>query len=148
MSSLTPRDYSVVRPPRPRHCWTDNEIRILIRERARRNHEYWYNYPGRNRSQFWNSIASTVNSTCNSNYTGTQCSNKFQSLKNEYYISKRKYIYILYYSINNILIISTYFRTCVAFRPLMVEEEVRPASSFLIFLILIFGSSLIYIKNF
>src|SRR6266540_4215867 len=74
MSSLTPRDYSVVRPPHSRYCWTDNEMRILIRERTRRNHEYWYNYPGQNRSQFWNSIASTVNSTCNSSYTGMQCS--------------------------------------------------------------------------
>src|SRR6266498_1668589 len=148
MSSLTPRDYSVVRPPRPRHCWTDNEMRILIRERARRNHEYWYNYPGRNKSQFWNFIASTVNSTCNSNYISTQCSNKFQSLKNEYYVSKRKYIHILYYSINNILIISTYFRTCVVFKPLMVKGEVGLALSFLIFLILIFESGLICIKNF
>src|SRR6266511_6127700 len=84
-------------------------MRILIRERARRNHEYWYNYPDRNRSQFWNSIASTVNSTYNSSYTDTQCSNKFQSLKIEYYVSKRKYIHILYYSINNILIIFNIF---------------------------------------
>src|SRR6266498_2980084 len=148
MSSLTPRDYSVVHPPRPCHCWTDNEMRILIQERARRNHEYWYNYPGRNRSQFWNSIVSTVNSTCNSSYISTQCSNKFQSLKNEYYVSKRKYIHILYYSINNILIILTYFKTCVAFRPLVMEGKVGPASSFLIFLIFVFGSGLICIKNF
>src|SRR6266540_2120785 len=109
MSSLTPCDYSVVRPPRPRYCWTDNEMRILIREKAKRNHEYWYNYLGQNRSQFWNSIASTVNSTCNSNYTSMQCSSKFQSLKTEYYVSKRKYIHILYYSINNILIIFNIF---------------------------------------
>src|SRR6266511_3101099 len=95
MSSLTSRDYSVVRPPCPRHCWTDNEMRILIRERTRRNHEYWYNYPDQNRSQLWNSIASTVNSTCNSSYTSMQCSNKFQSLKTEYYVSKKKYIHIL-----------------------------------------------------
>ena len=71
MSSLVPRNYTAVRPPRPRRCWTDSEIRILIRERARRNAEYWYAYPGWDKSSFWNSIASTINSTCNSSFTGT-----------------------------------------------------------------------------
>ncbi len=110
MSSLTPHDYSVVCPPHPHHCQTNNEMRILIQKRTRRNHEYWYNYPSQNKSQFWNSITSTVNSTCNSSYISTQCSNKFQSLKTEYYVSKRKYIYILYYNINNILIIFNIFQ--------------------------------------
>ena len=149
MSSLFPCNYTIIcHSAAARTLWRDEEMEVLIRERVRRNMEYWYGYPGRDRSSFWNSIASTVNSTCNSSYISTQCSNKFQSLKNEYYVSKRKYIHILYYSINNILIISTYFRTCVTFRSLVVEGEVRPASSFLIFLILVFGSGLVCIKNF
>src|SRR6266498_2598533 len=110
MSSLFPCNYTVVHHfATARTLWRDKEIEVLIYERARRNMEYWYGYPDQNRSSFWNSIASTVNSTCNSSYTGMQCSNKFQSLKTEYYVSKRKYIYILYYNINNILIIFNIF---------------------------------------
>ncbi len=78
-----------------------------------------------------------------------QCNNKFQSLKNKYYVSKRKYIYILYYNINNILIkFLIYFRIYISFRLIVIEEEVGSVLSILIYLILVFESNLICIKNF
>ena len=101
MSSLIPYNYPIICHSAAAYGCTlqrDDEIRILIKERVRRNMKYWYAFPDRDRSSFWNSIASTINSTFNSSYTGMQCNNKFQSLKTEYYVSKRKYIHILYYS--------------------------------------------------
>ena len=55
MSSLTSCNYPIIRhSAAARGCtlWRDDEIRILIRERARRNAEYWYAFPGRDRLLF------------------------------------------------------------------------------------------------
>jgi hypothetical protein len=68
--------------------WTNDHIQELIDERRRRNYDFWYNHPGRDRTQFWQEIANAVNSACRTNYTGRQCSNKFTSLVNDYNVSK------------------------------------------------------------
>ena len=43
---------------------------------------------GTSRQQYWNDIAQTVNDVCNTYFTGTQCKNKFNSLTNNFYVSK------------------------------------------------------------
>ncbi len=40
MSSLIPRNYPVVCFSHSYHCWTDNKIRILIQEKAKRNNNF------------------------------------------------------------------------------------------------------------
>jgi len=94
---------SVIRRPRRAAVatptlWSDDEIQALIDERRSRNWNYWYGYPGRSRVRFWEIIAGSVNRNCGSNYTGTQCKRKFNSLVSEYNVSKL----ILYIDIFNI----------------------------------------------
>jgi hypothetical protein len=85
----------VLRSRRAPTLWTNDHIQELIDERRRRNYDFWYSYPGRNRTQFWQEIANVVNSACHTNYTGRQCNNKFQSLVTDYNVSKSiKKIYI------------------------------------------------------
>ena len=104
--SLVPQR-NVVRTP-SRVTWQDAHIRVLIAERKRRNFDYHYAYPGRNRRQYWQEIANTVNSTCGTRYSGKQCENKFNSLVNDYNISKliiHKNVYKIYILYINILIL-------------------------------------------
>ena len=71
-----------------RALWTDPQIQLLIRERRRRNFEYHYLIPERSRVGIWEEIASTINAAFHTNYVGTQCMNKFNSLVLDYYVSK------------------------------------------------------------
>lgn len=73
---------------RSRAQWTDFHIRTLINERRRRNFEYWYLHPGRDRDAFWRSVANHVNMVCNTGYTGDQCASKFSSLVTAHNVSK------------------------------------------------------------
>ena len=80
-------DNTVAVPDSSRVLWSDFHIRTLIDERRRRNFEYWYQIPGRSRNAFWHSVADHVNRVCNTNYTSTQCKNKFASLVHDYNVS-------------------------------------------------------------
>jgi hypothetical protein len=68
--------------------WSNDETRVLIDERKRRNHEYYYEIPGRSRRRFWNEVAEEVNTQCSSNYSGKQCQSKFNCLVSDYHVSK------------------------------------------------------------
>ena len=49
MSSLTSHNYPVIChsvATRDHTLWRDDEIRILIREKVRRNAKYWYAFSG------------------------------------------------------------------------------------------------------
>ena len=83
MSSLVNRRHTSRRP-----SWENTHIQALIDERRRRNYDYYYNYPGRNRRQFWQDLANSINDTCHTNYTGEQCRSKFNSLITDYNVSK------------------------------------------------------------
>ncbi len=55
MSSLTPCNYPIIchsATARDHTLWRDDEIRILIREKIKRNVKYWYAFPDQNRLSF------------------------------------------------------------------------------------------------
>ncbi|PKY44061.1 hypothetical protein RhiirA4_512196 [Rhizophagus irregularis] len=61
--------------------WEYSHIRV---SRRQTNQIYWGIFR-RQRRAYWTNIASEVNLTCNTNYTGTQCKRKFHSLVNQYF---------------------------------------------------------------
>jgi hypothetical protein len=67
--------------------WTDEQTTALIEQRRSCNYEYYYQIPGRNRKNFWNSVAENVNDRCACNYTGPQCQSKFNGLVTNYHVS-------------------------------------------------------------
>jgi len=78
--------------------WLDPHVYLLLSERQRLNYEFHYGQYRRAQSHLWNGIAATINLAFRTNYTGTQCHNKFQNLVREYHVSKKYYnrIYIQY----------------------------------------------------
>ena len=68
-------------------AWNESEINILIKERRKRNEEYW-TLPGNDRTSFWNSIAEKINLEYQTNFTGKQCKDKFQNLVRDYVVRK------------------------------------------------------------
>lgn len=67
--------------------WTEHTIQLLINQRKYRNREY-YQIIGRSRTSYWESIARRINRDAGSNFTGRQCSRKFNNLVSHYYVSK------------------------------------------------------------
>ena len=67
--------------------WNESEINILIKERRKRNDEYW-TLLGNDRTSFWNSIAEKINLEYQTVYTGKQCKDKFQNLVRDYVVRK------------------------------------------------------------
>ena len=63
--------------------WNDFQIEILICERRERNEEYW-SLSGNSRNDFWRSIASKINLQHQSEFTYSQCKEKFQNLIRDY----------------------------------------------------------------
>ena len=59
--------------------WSEEEIQHLIDERRSRNVAY-HRIFGRSRVAFWNEVIGKINEDLGSNFTGTQCSQKFKSL--------------------------------------------------------------------
>nr|CAG8674466.1 5114_t:CDS:2 [Entrophospora candida] len=62
--------------------WSNAQIRILINERRNRNVEF-HNL-GRNRINFWESIAIKINEEHNTYFNGYQCKKKFDNLVRDY----------------------------------------------------------------
>ena len=67
--------------------WNEYQIDILIKERRKRNDEYW-TFPGNDRTSFWNSIAETINLGHQTTFTGKQCRDKFQNLVRDHMVRK------------------------------------------------------------
>ena len=71
--------------------WTDNQIKLLIKER-RENNEYYWDLVGNGKMNFWDGVAVKINLEFGMNYSGKQCSEKFQSLVRAYRVSKMQSI--------------------------------------------------------
>lgn len=71
--------------------WTDNQIKLLIRERKENNAQY-HDLIGTGKMNFWRGVASKINLEFGMNYSGKQCSEKFQSLVRAYRVSKMQSI--------------------------------------------------------
>jgi hypothetical protein len=59
--------------------WTPRNIRLLIDQRKNRNNEYHFDY-GRDKKEFWRSVAQRINRVSGTNFTHRQCSRKWASL--------------------------------------------------------------------
>jgi hypothetical protein len=73
--------------------WTDNQIKLLIKER-RENNEYYWDLVGNGKMNFWDRVAVKINLEFGMNYSGKQCREKFQSLVRAYRVSKMQSIII------------------------------------------------------
>ena len=71
--------------------WTQNQIKLLIKER-RENNEYYWDLVGNGKMNFWDGVAVKINLEFGMNYSGKQCHEKFQSLVCAYRVSKMQSI--------------------------------------------------------
>jgi hypothetical protein len=67
--------------------WADYHVEVLIRERKENNAQY-HDLIGTGKMNFWKGVASKINLEFGTNYSGKQCSEKFQSLVRSYRVSK------------------------------------------------------------
>jgi len=56
--------------------WTQNQIKLLIKER-RENNEYYWDLVGNGKMNFWDGVAVKINLEFGMNYSGKQCHEKF-----------------------------------------------------------------------
>src|SRR6185437_11996149 len=59
--------------------WVNYHIEVLIRERRENNAQY-HDLVGTKKRNFWKGVASKINLEFGTNYSGRQCSEKFQNL--------------------------------------------------------------------
>ena len=71
--------------------WTEKQIELLIKER-KENNVFYHDLIGNGKMNFWSGVAVTINLEFGMNYSGKQCSEKFQSLVCAYRVSKMQSI--------------------------------------------------------
>ena len=67
--------------------WIEKQIELLIKER-KENNVYYHDLIGNGKMNFWNGVAVKINLEFGMDYSGKQCSEKFQSLVRAYRVSK------------------------------------------------------------
>ena len=67
--------------------WIHYHIEVLIRERRENNTQY-HDFVDNGKRNFWRGVASKINLEFGTNYSGRQCSEKFQNLVRCYRVSK------------------------------------------------------------
>ena len=67
--------------------WNNYHIEVLIREQRENNAQY-HDLVGNGKRNFWRGVASKINLEFGTNYSGRQCSEKFQNLVRCYRVSK------------------------------------------------------------
>jgi hypothetical protein len=72
---------------RRRIIWGDPETDLLVSERRRRNHEYYYRHRG-DKTEFWESIARKIRRRYNITFSARQVEQKFRNLCADYTVSK------------------------------------------------------------
>jgi Myb/SANT-like DNA-binding domain len=76
--------------------WTRRTIRLLIDQRKHRNNEYHFEY-GRNKRDFWRSVARRINRVAGTNFDHRQCSRKWSNLVSAFNVNITSYyIYTVY----------------------------------------------------
>jgi hypothetical protein len=134
----------------PPILWTDAESDYLIRQRRRRNEEF-YNIPGRDRGGFWESVSRRLNRHFRrrrrryTGYTGRQCEQKWRNLVRDYRVSNK-----INNNNNEISFLTLVFFFRIFVNGVMVVEEVcgqELVNDIIDYLEPIFGKDQVNVKN-
>jgi len=67
--------------------WSEEEVRALIDERKRRNADFHLVF-GRSKVKFWEEVAKKIEEDTGTNFTGSQCRDKFKNVVRDCKVSK------------------------------------------------------------